>query len=66
MAGHHRTIETNNEGVFTAPAPDAGEGYVVSVTKDGFAKYQTTNIPVQVGQSLELRIILNVPRRPRR
>lgn len=58
--GIHRTLETNTDGVFTAPALIPDPGYTVSVTKEGFAKYQTGNIQVQVGQNLDLQITLSV------
>src|SRR5438445_12596010 len=40
--GVRRTLETNGDGVFTAPALTPSDGYTVSVSKDGFAKYQTS------------------------
>src|SRR5439155_7099087 len=56
--GIRRTIDTNNEGVFTAPALIPAEGYSVSVTKNGFSMYQATGIILAVGQNIDLHIEL--------
>ena len=58
--GIHRTLETNSGGVFSAPALTPDVGYSVTVTKEGFGKYRTENIQLQVGQSIDLHIQLNV------
>jgi hypothetical protein len=42
--GIRRTIETNGQGVFTAPAFIPAEGYSVTVTKSGLAMYQSTGV----------------------
>src|SRR6266852_5813036 len=47
--GIRRTIETNSQGVFTAPALIPAEGYSVSVTKSGFSMYQATGVTLAVG-----------------
>src|SRR5437870_2134536 len=56
--GIRRTIETNSQGVFTAPALIPAEGYSVSVTKGGFSTYQATGITLGVGQNVDLHIEL--------
>src|ERR1051326_1297559 len=56
--GISRTIETNSQGIFTAPALIPADGYSVSVTKGGFATYQATGITVAVGQNVDLHVEL--------
>src|SRR5438552_3244467 len=53
-----RTIETNNQGVFTAPALIPADGYSVSITKSGFSMYQATGITLAVGSNIDLHIEL--------
>ena len=55
-----RTLETNDAGLFSAPALTPGSGYQVSVTAAGFAGYQAKDLILQVGQNLDLRIVLTV------
>jgi outer membrane receptor protein involved in Fe transport len=55
-----RTLETNNEGIFTAPGLIPGSGYEVNVTSEGFAPSATKNLVLQVGQNLDLTISLMV------
>src|SRR5438874_6779170 len=56
--GIRRTIETNSQGVFTAPALIPAEGYAVNVTKGGFSTYQAMGITVAVGENVDLHIEL--------
>ena len=56
--GIRRTLETNGQGVFAAPALIPAEGYTVTVNKSGFAVYQSAPITLAVGQNLDLRIDL--------
>ncbi|MGP8245136.1 MAG: TonB-dependent receptor domain-containing protein [Bryobacteraceae bacterium] len=56
--GNVRTVQTNLDGLFTAPALLPGQGYSVSVTAPGFAPYEAKNINLQVGQNLNLSIPL--------
>jgi len=58
--GTLRTLTTNAEGVFTAPALTPGPGYSVTISAPGFATNETKNITLQVGQNLDLHIDLNV------
>src|SRR6266851_9120020 len=58
--GIRRTLETNNGGVFTAPALVPDSNYKVTVTKSGFATFEAVEVPIQVGQSLDLQVVLNV------
>ena len=58
--GIRRNLETNSQGVFTAPALIPAEGYSVSVNKSGFATYQATGVTLTVGQNIDLHIDLVV------
>ena len=58
--GVRRTLETNSQGAFTAPALIPAEGYVVNVTKVGFSTYQAMGIMVAVGENVDLHIELAV------
>ncbi len=58
--GEIRSIQTNEAGVFSAPALIPGPGYEVKVTAAGFAEYDSNNISLQVGQSLDLNIKLSI------
>jgi outer membrane receptor protein involved in Fe transport len=56
--GQLRSIQTNEAGVFTAPALLPGSGYEVTVTAPGFAGYDAKDLVLQVGQNLNLNISL--------
>ncbi|MBI4877834.1 MAG: TonB-dependent receptor, partial [Acidobacteria bacterium] len=58
--GIRRTLESNEAGVFTAPALVPSSGYSVSVAKDGFAKWETKDFEILVGQTLNFNIVLEV------
>ena len=58
--GIRRTIETNDTGLFAAPALLPAPGYHVSVTKAGFAAYEARNVEILVGQQVDLSITLQV------
>ena len=51
-----RTLQTNQAGVFAAPALIPGPGYKVAVAAPGFAPYEAKNIDLQVGQNINLDI----------
>lgn len=58
--GITRTVETTGGGVFSAPALVPASGYVVTVTKSGFAKFESQPFSVSVGQTVDLNVILKV------
>jgi hypothetical protein len=58
--GEIRSIQTNEAGVFNAPALIPGPGYQVTVTATGFAQNNLKDIDLQVGQVLNLGISLTV------
>ena len=58
--GTVRSLESNDAGIFTAPALVPGPGYQVSVTAAGFAGYEAKALELQVGQNLSLNVNLAV------
>ena len=56
--GTIRTLNTNADGIFTAPALTPGPGYKVAVTVAGFAPYEAANLVLAVGQNLNLNVVL--------
>src|SRR6185437_2836965 len=58
--GTLRTVTTNGDGLFSAPALPPGTGYMVAVTSTGFAPYEAKNLDLMVGQNLDLKISLNI------
>lgn len=58
--GISRTIQTNAAGLFLAGSLVPAEGYTVSVSKTGFSKTEARNLTVQVGQQVDLSLVLTV------
>ncbi len=58
--GIRRTLESNEAGVFSAPALVPSQGYSISVAKEGFAKWEARNVEILVGQTLNFNILLEV------
>jgi len=58
--GIRRSLETNSEGQFAAPALIPASGYKVTVSKAGFANYEATDITLSVGQNFDLHILMGV------
>src|SRR5579862_9354079 len=58
--GTIRSLTTNVDGVFTAPALTPGPGYKVTVTAAGFNEYVADNLELRVGQNLDLHVALGV------
>ena len=58
--GLNREITTTDGGIFVAPALVPGGGYKVTVGKEGFAPYATTEFEVHVGETVNLRVALAV------
>lgn len=56
--GVHRSVKTNDAGLFSAPALVPAPGYTVSVSVSGFAPYETKDVQIQVGQTVNLDIAL--------
>lgn len=58
--GIERKLQTNDAGIFTAPALVPASGYSVTVTKTGFTRYQVQDIVLAVGQAMELNVVVQV------
>jgi hypothetical protein len=58
--GIKRSITATEAGVFAAPALVPSVGYSISVTKEGFAKWEVKDFPVQVGQAVDFNVTLQV------
>ncbi len=58
--GVRRSLETNNSGIFAAPALVPASGYAVIVEKAGFGKYESKDIALAVGQNLDVPVTLNI------
>src|SRR5258708_39872707 len=58
--GVHRSLTTNAAGIFNAGSLVPASGYLISVTKAGFAKNDVRYITLQVGQLLNVNLTLNV------
>jgi outer membrane receptor protein involved in Fe transport len=58
--GIKRLIRTTDAGVFAAPSLIPAAGYVVNVTKQGFATYEVKDIQLQVGQVVDLSVMLTI------
>ena len=58
--GIRRALTSNTAGVFTAPALTPASGYRVQVTAAGFGPFDNQNLTIQVGQQLDLAVVLNV------
>ncbi len=58
--GIKRTLQTNNDGQFSAPALTPDAGYAVTVSKSGFGNYDAKGITLTVGQNIDLHVKLSV------
>ncbi|HET8548959.1 MAG TPA: carboxypeptidase regulatory-like domain-containing protein, partial [Bryobacteraceae bacterium] len=58
--GINRTLQTNPEGIFSAPSLPPARGYVVRVNAAGFTPYERPNIELLVGQQINLPIQLSI------
>src|SRR5258708_6288944 len=58
--GIHRSLETNSQGQFVAPALIPASGYKVTVSKAGFANYEAKDLTLSVGQNLDLHVLIGV------
>jgi hypothetical protein len=58
--GVARELATTDGGIFVAPALVPGQGYKVTVGKEGFASYATAEFEVHVGETVNLRVALAV------
>ncbi|MGB9456328.1 MAG: TonB-dependent receptor [Bryobacteraceae bacterium] len=58
--GTLRTLASNAEGIFTAPALTPGPGYKVTIAAAGFETYEANDIVLRVGQNIDLKVVLKV------
>jgi hypothetical protein len=58
--GLTREMTSSGAGTFVAGSLTPGDGYQVAVTKQGFDKYEIKDLTLQVGQTLNLNVILTV------
>src|SRR5260370_12242 len=58
--GTVRTLTTNDDGLFTAPALARASGYEVARTVSGFGGYEPKALDLPVGQNLNLNINLSL------
>ena len=58
--GNLRTLVTNRDGLFNAPALVPGGGYKVEITAAGFTAYEAKGLEIQVGQNLDLQVAMSV------
>src|ERR1051326_1532535 len=58
--GVHRSMQTTEAGVFAVPSLVPATGYAVTVSKEGFTQYEVKDVQVQVGQNLDLAVVLAV------
>ena len=58
--GFERKVQTNGAGLFTASDLTPGQGYTVTVTKAGFAKFTVNEFDLAIGQALAFPVNLAV------
>src|SRR5438067_399559 len=58
--GIKRTMLTTEAGLFTAPALVPARGYSLTVTLPGFKTWQAKDFEVQVGQTVDFKVTLEV------
>src|SRR5258706_372875 len=58
--GLRRTMLSSEAGVFAAPALVPGGGYSLTVSLQGFKTWEAKNFDVQVGQTVDFRVALEV------
>ena len=59
QTGLTRTVSTNREGEFSIRNLPVGDNYSVSVTGSGYADRKTQNLPLRLGQTLDLKVTLS-------
>ncbi len=58
--GIRREVQSNGSGIFTAPALVPASGYSVAVENSGFAKFEASGITIQVGQAIDMPVVMSV------
>jgi len=58
--GIKRSMQSTDAGLFAAPALVPSSGYSLTVTKSGFATWEAKDFEVQVGQTVDFKVNLQV------
>ncbi|MFN0104240.1 MAG: carboxypeptidase regulatory-like domain-containing protein [Bryobacteraceae bacterium] len=58
--GIHRSLTTNEAGLFSAGSLVPAGNYRVAIRKSGFTPYESVELEVQVGQNLSINAVLTV------
>lgn len=58
--GFNRRMQTTEGGLFAAPSVTPASGYKIEVEKPGFAKWQSEDFEVLVGQTVDFKVNLQV------
>jgi outer membrane receptor protein involved in Fe transport len=58
--GITRTLQTTDAGVFSAPALVPSSGYGITVSKEGFKKWEVKDFEILVGQTVDFNVALQV------
>jgi hypothetical protein len=58
--GFNRRMQTTEGGLFAAPSVTPAHGYKIEVEKPGFAKWQSEDFEVLVGQTVDFKVNLQV------
>jgi hypothetical protein len=58
--GIRRTMQTTAAGVFAAPALVPASGYSLTVTSSGFATWEAKDFQVEVGQTVDFKVNMQV------
>src|SRR3954453_22047057 len=58
--GITRNLETNAEGIFTAPSLVPAAGYSIAVSASGFTPYERKDITLAVGQNVNITVPLQI------
>lgn len=58
--GIRRNVQTTDAGIFSAPALVPSTGYSVVVTKQGFNNWELKDFQLQVGQTIDLNVTLQI------
>jgi hypothetical protein len=60
LKGIKRTMISTEAGVFTAPALMPASGYTLTVSLPGFKTWEAKNVAIQVGQTVDFKVVLEV------
>ena len=58
--GIHRQLRTTGGGVFSAPTLQPNSGYSITISAPGFTTFKQENVTVQVGENVNVPVVLAV------